>query len=96
MSAGAGSAGRCFVGAAERGGRRLGVVLLLASPAEVVVGPIAGQKVSYDPQKDFAPITLVAGVPNVMIVNTEKAKALQAALAQDAGAPVEVTAVVPG
>jgi tripartite-type tricarboxylate transporter receptor subunit TctC len=30
---------------------------------------------SYDPQKDFAPITLVAGVPNVMVVNTEKAKA---------------------
>jgi tripartite-type tricarboxylate transporter receptor subunit TctC len=30
----------------------------------------------YDPQKDFAPITLVAGVPNVMVMNTEKAKAL--------------------
>jgi hypothetical protein len=29
----------------------------------------------FDPQKDFAPITLVAGVPNVMVVNTEKAAA---------------------
>ena len=33
-------------------------------------------KLSYDPQKDFAPITLVAGVPNVMIMNTQRAKAL--------------------
>lgn len=33
-------------------------------------------KLNYDPQKDFAPITLVAGVPNVMVMNAEKAKAL--------------------
>lgn len=30
-------------------------------------------RMPYDPQKDFAPITLVAGVPNVMVVNAEKA-----------------------
>lgn len=29
----------------------------------------------FDPQKDFAPITLVAGVPNVMVVPAEKARA---------------------
>ena len=33
-------------------------------------------KLSFDPQKDFAPITLVAGVPNVMIMNTQRAKEL--------------------
>ena len=33
-------------------------------------------KLPYDPQKDFAPITLVAGVPNVMVMNADKAKAL--------------------
>ena len=33
-------------------------------------------KLPYDPQKDFAPITLVAGVPNVMVMNADKARAL--------------------
>jgi len=33
-------------------------------------------KLPYDPQKDFEPITLVAGVPNVMVVNAEKARSL--------------------
>ncbi len=33
-------------------------------------------KLPYDPQKDFAPVTLVAGVPNVMVMNTQRAKAL--------------------
>jgi tripartite-type tricarboxylate transporter receptor subunit TctC len=33
-------------------------------------------RLAYDPQKDFAPITLVAGVPNVMVMNAETAKTL--------------------
>ncbi|QKO23005.1 tripartite tricarboxylate transporter substrate binding protein [Rhodoferax sp. BAB1] len=33
-------------------------------------------KLGFDPQKDFAPITLVAGVPNVMVMNADKARAL--------------------
>jgi tripartite-type tricarboxylate transporter receptor subunit TctC len=33
-------------------------------------------KLPYDPFKDFAPITLVAAVPNVMVVNVDKAKAM--------------------
>ena len=32
-------------------------------------------KLPFDPIKDFAPVTLVAGVPNVMVVNAEKATA---------------------
>ena len=30
-------------------------------------------KMPFDSQKDFAPITLVAGVPNVMVMNADKA-----------------------
>ncbi len=33
-------------------------------------------KMPFDPVKDFAPITLIAGVPNVMVMNAEKAKQL--------------------
>ena len=33
-------------------------------------------KLSFDPIKDFAPITLVAGVPNVLVMNPAKAQAL--------------------
>ena len=34
-------------------------------------------KLPYDPVKDFAPITLVAGVPNVLVMNPAKAEALK-------------------
>jgi tripartite-type tricarboxylate transporter receptor subunit TctC len=40
-------------------------------------------RMPFDPQKDFSPITLVAGVPNVMIMNTEKAKAMGINTAKD-------------
>ena len=33
-------------------------------------------KLAFDPVKDFAPITLVAGVPNVMVMNADKARSL--------------------
>ena len=33
-------------------------------------------KMPFDPQKDFAPITMVAGVPNVMVMNAERAAKL--------------------
>nr|WP_047197209.1 tripartite tricarboxylate transporter substrate binding protein [Caldimonas brevitalea] len=32
-------------------------------------------KLPYDPIKDFAPVTLVAGVPNVLVINPAKAQA---------------------
>jgi tripartite-type tricarboxylate transporter receptor subunit TctC len=34
------------------------------------------EKLPYDPIKDFVPITLVAGVPNVMVMQTEKARSM--------------------
>ncbi len=33
-------------------------------------------KMPFDPVKDFAPVTLVASVPNVMVMNTERARAM--------------------
>ncbi|MGB4061225.1 MAG: tripartite tricarboxylate transporter substrate binding protein [Burkholderiaceae bacterium] len=40
-------------------------------------------KMPFDPQKDFAPVTLVAGVPNVMVMNAEKATKLNIHTAAD-------------
>ena len=40
-------------------------------------------KLPYDPIKDFAPVTLVASVPNVMVVNAELAKANNINTVQD-------------
>jgi len=43
-----------------------GYTFLVASPAEVLVGPIAGQKVAYDPERDLAPVTLIGETPLVV------------------------------
>lgn len=40
-----------------------GLTLLLASPAEVLVGPIAGQKTPYDADKAFTPVILAGETP---------------------------------
>ena len=68
-------------------GGNLGADIVAKSPADgytLLMGTVGTQAINkslfsrmpYDPQKDFAPITLVAGVPNVMVMNTERAKTL--------------------
>ena len=68
-------------------GGNLGADIVAKSPADgytLLMGTVGSQSINkslysrmpFDPQKDFAPITLVAGVPNVMVMNTEKAKAM--------------------
>ncbi|MEO8387695.1 tripartite tricarboxylate transporter substrate binding protein [Polaromonas sp.] len=52
-----------------------GYTLLMGTVGTHGINKSLYSKMAYDPQKDFAPITLVAGVPNVMVVNAEKAKA---------------------
>lgn len=52
-----------------------GYTLLMGTVGTHGINKSLYRKMAYDPQKDFAPITLVAGVPNVMVVNTEKARA---------------------
>lgn len=69
------------------GGGNLGADIVAKSPGDgytLLMGTVGTHGINkslysrlpYDPQRDFAPITLVAGVPNVMVMNTERAKAL--------------------
>jgi len=53
-----------------------GYTLLMGTVGTHGINKSLYSKLPYDPQKDFAPITLVAGVPNVMIMNVDRAKAL--------------------
>lgn len=53
-----------------------GYTLLMGTVGTHGINKALYNKLPYDPQKDFVPVTLVAGVPNVMVVNAERAKAL--------------------
>ena len=53
-----------------------GYTLLMGTVGTHGINKALYAKLPYDPQKDFAPITLVAGVPNVMVMNADKARAL--------------------
>ena len=75
-------------------GGNLGADIVAKSPADgytLLMGTVGTHginkslysKMPFDPQKDFAPITLVAGVPNVMIMNAEAAKAKGIATVKD-------------
>jgi len=52
-----------------------GYTLLMGTVGTQSINKWLYARMPFDPQKDFVPITLVAGVPNVMVVNTEKAAA---------------------
>jgi len=45
-----------------------GYTLLLSSPS-ISISPSLYKKLNYDPQKDLAPVSLVAGIPNVMLLH---------------------------
>ena len=53
-----------------------GYTLLMGTVGTHGINKALYSKMPFDPQKDFAPITLVAGVPNVMVMNVERAAAL--------------------
>ena len=50
-----------------------GYTLLMAIDGTLVMNPFLYRKLSYDPFKDFAPITLVADVPSVIEANNSVA-----------------------
>ncbi len=53
-----------------------GYTLLMGTVGTHGINRALYDKLPYDPIKDFAPITLVAGVPNVMVMNTDKARSM--------------------
>ncbi len=53
-----------------------GYTLLMGTVGTHGINKSLYSRLPYDPQKDFVPITLVAGVPNVMVMNADKARAL--------------------
>lgn len=68
-------------------GGNVGTDIVAKSPADgytLLMGTVGTHGINkslyrtlpYDPQRDFAPITLVAGVPNVMVMNVDKARTL--------------------
>ena len=50
-----------------------GYTLLMGTVGTQSINPSLYPRMPYDAAKDFAPITLVAGVPNVVVVNPQKA-----------------------
>ena len=53
-----------------------GYTLLMGTVGTHSINKALYSKMPFDSQKDFAPITLVAGVPNVMVMNADKAASL--------------------
>jgi tripartite-type tricarboxylate transporter receptor subunit TctC len=60
-----------------------GYTLLMGTVGTHGINRALYPKLSFDPIKDFVPVTLVAAVPNVMEMNAEKAKALNIRNVQD-------------
>ena len=48
-----------------------GYTLLMASVTTLAINPSLFPKIAYDPQKDFAPITVVTSVPMFLMVNID-------------------------
>ena len=56
-----------------------GYTLVIGAVATHAVNPWLFRKLPYDPIKDFVPITLIAHVPNVLVITPERAAQLKMA-----------------
>ena len=54
-----------------------GTTLVIGAVATHAINPWLFAKIPYDPIRDFTPITGIAQVPNVLVMNTQRADALQ-------------------
>ncbi len=52
-----------------------GYTIILGHVGTLAVNPAMFEKLPYDPVKDFVPITLLAKVPSLLVVHSEKVKA---------------------
>jgi tripartite-type tricarboxylate transporter receptor subunit TctC len=74
-----------------------GYTLLMASPAEVLVGPIAGQKTPYTPETDFIPVALAGETPLIIVAHPSlAAKNLPELLAYAKANPNRLSYGTPG
>ena len=48
-----------------------GYTILMGTVATHALNPALYKKMPYDPVKDFAPISLLVAVPNVLVVNPD-------------------------
>jgi tripartite-type tricarboxylate transporter receptor subunit TctC len=64
------------IGSAEVAGASDGHTLLMGSVGTHVINPLLSRRLPYDPVKDFSPVSLVATVPLVLVVNPAVAQAL--------------------
>ena len=46
-----------------------GYTLLLGNVGPIAVGPALYPKLAYDPVRDFAPVTMIASFPNLLVAN---------------------------
>lgn len=74
-----------------------GYTVLMASPAEVMVSPIAGQALPYDPQKDLAPVALGGETPLAIVAYPQAApKGLQDLIARAKAQDLKLSYGTPG
>ncbi len=74
-----------------------GHVFLVASPAEVLVGPLAGQKTPYDAERDLAPVGLIGETPLAIAIHPAvPAKNIQELLALAKRSPGKLSYGMPG
>lgn len=57
------------IGAAEVAGAVDGHTLLIGTVGTHAINPVLSRRLPYDPVKDFTPISLLAGVPLVLVMN---------------------------
>jgi tripartite-type tricarboxylate transporter receptor subunit TctC len=60
-----------------------GYTLVIGAVATHAINPWLFAKLPYDPLKDFAPVTLIAHVPNVLVMTPERARQLGIGSARD-------------